>query len=198
MKRREALKKTLLAMGYTISVPSLINIFESCNSHSSQAWQPEFFSNDQATVMGELAETILPKTQTPGAKDLKLDRFIDRMIKQVFSQDDQQLFLKGMAAFEAEAKEVNGKSFVDASPDQRSKLLTKLEQETEKETGSIWGFSLQKDVLHLTFYRKAKELTLLGYFTSEEVGKNILVYDPVPGHYLSDIPTSQVNRISFE
>jgi hypothetical protein len=198
MKRREALKKTVLALGYTISVPSLISIFESCNSNSSQKWQPQFFSPDQANVIGELAETILPKTQTPGAKDLKIDQFIDRIIKQVLSQEDQQLFLKGMDAFDVEAKEVNGKSFIDSSPEQRKKLLTKLEQETGRVPASIWGFGLKKDAGPVSFYRKVKELTLLGYFTSKEIGKQVLVYDPVPGQYLSDIPLSQGRNISFE
>jgi hypothetical protein len=198
MQRREALKKTLLAMGYTISVPSLISIFEGCQSNSSQTWQPEFFSTGQASVVGELAETILPKTATPGAKDLKLDRFIDQMIKQVLSKDDQQLFLKGMDAFDEEAKKLNGKSFTDSSPEQRAILLTKLEQEAAKEPPTIWGFDTQKELPQITFYRKTKELTLLGYFTSKEIGKEVLVYDPVPGKYLSDIPVSQVGKISFE
>jgi hypothetical protein len=197
MKRREALKKTLLAMGYTISIPSLISIFDSCNNNSSLTWQPEFFSTDQAKIIGELAETILPKTKTPGAKDLKLDQFIDKMIKQVLSQEDQQLFLKGMDAFEAEAKELNGKNFIDSSPEQRNKLLTKIEQETEKEPGSIWGFSLNKDAGPLPFYRRVKDLTLLGFFTSKEIGKNLLKYDPVPGQYVADMPMGQAH-ISFE
>jgi len=198
MQRREALKKTLLALGYTISVPSLISIFESCQNNSSQSWQPEFFSTGQASVIGELAETILPKTKTPGAKDLKLDRFIDQIIKQVLSKDDQQLYLKGMDAFEAEAKQLNGKSFIDSSPEQRTTLLTKIEQEAAKEPPTIWGFDTQKDAPQIAFYRKTKELTLLGYFTSKEIGKEVLLYDPVPGKYLSDIPVSQVGRISFE
>jgi Gluconate 2-dehydrogenase subunit 3 len=198
MKRREALKKTLVAMGLTISVPSLLSIFESCNSHSSQTWQPQFFSPDQVTVMGELAETILPKTQTPGAKDLHIDQFIDRIIKQVFSQEDQQLFLKGMEAFEAKAKEVNGKSFIDSSPEQRGRLLTKLEQETDKVPASVWGINMKKDAGPLPFYRQVKALTLLGYFTSKEIGKKVLVYDPVPGPFKGDIPLLQGVNISFE
>ena len=197
MKRREALKKTLLAMGYAISVPSLISIFDSCNNNSSLTWQPEFFSTDQAKLIGELAETILPKTKTPGAKDLKLDQFIDKMIKQVLSKEDQQGFLIGMEAFELEAKELNGKIFIDSSPEQRDKLLTRLEQETEKQPGSIWGFSLEKNPNPLPFYRRVKELTLLGYYTSMEIGKKVLVYDPVPGQYIADMPLGQTH-ISFE
>ena len=197
MKRREALKKTILAMGYTISVPSLISIFESCNNSTSQSWQPQFFSQDQATVIGELAETILPKTKTPGAKDLKLDQFIDRMIKQVLSQEDQQLFLKGMDAFETVAKEMNGKDFIDSSPEQRGKLLGKLEQETAKVPPSVWGINMKKDAGPLPFYRQVKALTLLGYFTSKEIGKGVLVYDPIPGQYIADMPLGQTH-ISFE
>src|SRR5436190_13548060 len=138
MERREALKKTLVALGYTISIPSLIGIFESCNSNTSQTWQPEVFSTNQASTMAELAETILPKTKTPGAKDLNLDKFIDRMIKQVLSKDDQQAFLKGMDAFDAKSKELNGKNFIDSSAEQRTKLLTELEQATAKEPPTIW------------------------------------------------------------
>ena len=160
---------------------------ESCHSNTSQAWQPAFFSNDQATVIAELAETILPKTKIPGAKNLKLDRFIDQIIKQVLSEEDQQLFLKGMDAFEAEANELNGKSFIDSSPEQRAKILTKLEQETRKRY-HLYGIHTQHTLPLCLFIEKQKELTLLGYFTSKEIGKEVLVYDPVPGHYLSDIP----------
>ena len=198
MERREALKKTLLALGYTISIPSVISIFESCSNNTSQKWQPQFFSADQATVIGELAETILPKTKTPGAKELNIDQFIDRMIIQLMSKEDQQLLLKGMDAFEAEAKEMNGKGFVDSSPEQRSKLLTKLEQETEKAPASVWGINMKKDAGPLPFYRQVKALTLLGYFTSKEIGTKVLVYDPVPGPFKGDIPLVPGMNISFE
>jgi hypothetical protein len=197
MKRREALKKAMIAMGYTISVPSLISIFESCNNNSTLAWQPEFFSASQAMLIGELVETILPKTKTPGAKDLHLDQFIDKLVKQVLLPEDQQFFLNGLEAFEVEAKQVNGESFIDSTPEKRSKLLTKLEKETAKKPGSIWGFSLEKDVKPLPFYRRVKDLTLLGYFTSVEIGKKVLVYDPVPGMYNADVPLGNAH-ISFE
>jgi hypothetical protein len=153
---------------------------------------------EQATLIGELTETILPRTKTPGAKDLNIAQFIDRMIKQVLSIEDQQFFLKTMDAFETEAKVVTGKNFIDSSPEQRNKLLAKLEQESEKVPASVWGFNTKKAAGPMPFYRRVKALTLLGYFTAEEVGKNILLYDPVPGQYLSDIPVSQTANISFE
>jgi hypothetical protein len=198
MDRREALKNTLLAMGYTIAVPSLVSIFNSCSGNNSITWKPLFLSGEQATVVAELAETILPKTQTPGAKDLSIDRFIDKMLHQVFSPADQKLFVAGLAGFEKQSKDLNGKSFVDSSPEERKKLLTKLEQETEKTPPSVWGINLKKDAGPLPFYRQAKSLVLLGYFTSQEIGKKVLVYDPVPGPFIADVPVTAATRISFE
>lgn len=197
MNRREALKNTLLAMGYTISVPSLIAIFNSCNNNVSQKGQSQFFSSDQASLIGELAETILPKTKTPGAKDLKIDQFIDQLIKQVFSKEDQQLFLKGIDDFEKECRNKNGKDFVSCSTEERNQLLKELEAKSGKTSLSIWGVDM-KNGGPSSFYRRLKELTLLGYFTSREVGKEVLVYDPVPGVYMGDIPLSEVGNISFE
>ncbi len=198
MQRREALKNTLVAIGCTISVPSLISIFSSCNSNKGQSWKPLFLSADQAAVVGELAETILPKTKTPGAKDLNVDQFIDKMLHQVFSPEKQQLFAAGIAEFDKKSKDLNGKSFVDSSPEQRAKLLTKLEQETEKTPPSVWGINLKKDAGSLPFYRQMKALTLLGYFTSKEVGTKILTYDPVPGPFIAEVPVTAATRISFE
>ena len=198
MNRRDALKNTLLAMGYTITIPSLISIFNSCNSNTSSSFKPLFLSAEQATLIAELAETILPKTQTPGAKQLNIDRFIDKMLYQVFSPEQQQLFVTGLNNFEKKSIELNGKSFIDSSPEQRTKLLTKLEQETEKTPPSVWGINLKKDAGPLPFYRQAKSLVLLGYFTSQEIGKKVLVYDPVPGPFVADVPVTSSTKISFE
>ena len=198
MQRREALKNTLAAIGCTISVPSLISIFSSCNSNKGQLWKPLFLSADQATVVSELAETILPKTKTPGAKDLNVDQFIDKILHQVFSPEKQQLFVAGIAEVDKKSKDLNGKSFVDSSPEQRAKLLTKLEAETEKTPPSVWGINLKKDAGPLPFYRQMKALTLLGYFTSKEVGTKILTYDPVPGPFIAEVPFTAATRISFE
>ena len=56
---------------------------------------------------------------------------------------------------------------------------------------------MKKDAGPLPFYRQVKALTLLGYFTSKEIGKGVLVYDPIPGQYIADMPLGQTH-ISFE
>jgi hypothetical protein len=200
MNRRDVIKNTVLVLGYSVAVPSLASIFSSCNNNTGTAlgWEPQFFSHSQAALISELTEAILPKTKTPGAKELHIDQFIDRLVKQILSSEDQEKLKQGADAFEAEAKEVNGKSFVESTPEERVKLLTKMEAESEKFTGNIWGFSLKKNPPPVPFYRQIKELTLLGYFTSKEIGKDILVYDPVPGKYVADMPLVHPGHIAFE
>src|SRR5215203_2187280 len=111
MNRRDALKNTVLVLGYTVAVPSLTSMFSSCNNNAGTAlgWEPQFFSASQAAVISELTETILPKTKTPGAKELHIDQFIDRIVNQILSPEDQEKLKKGVDAFEEESKKVNGK-----------------------------------------------------------------------------------------
>lgn len=193
MNRREALKHTSLIMGYAFSGSTLAGILNSCKSGGEHGWQPMFFTAGHAETMAEITEQILPETDTPGAKSLMLDRFIDRMMKECFSPEEQQHFLKGLQAFEEECQEKYDKAFVKCSAAQQEEFIKVNEGKAAGLTPSIWGFPVEEPA-PVPFYRTVKDLTLLGYFTSEEVGKHILSYDPVPGAYLSCISASEVGN----
>lgn len=193
MNRREALKHTSLIMGYAISSSTIASLLSSCKNEPELGWQPELFTIDQAKTVTEMTECILPKTDTPGAKDLRLSRFIDRMAKELFSPEDQKQFLAGLQAFEQECQNTYSKSFIECTHEQQEEFLLQLDKKSPKFTPSIWGFPTKEPVDEpMSFYRTLKDLTLLGYFSSEEVGKHMLAYDPVPGAYLSCIPISEV------
>lgn len=197
MDRREALKHTVVILGYTVAIPVLTNILESCNSAAGD-WSPVVFNKTQAKLMKELAATILPKTVIPGADELHIDRFADQLIGNVFSDEDKKSFLEGMNTFDEKCQTANGKKFADCNAEERNKILSQAEAESAKIPGSIWGFPTSGEVVEIPFYRKAKQLILLGYFTSQEIGKNVLLYNPVPGQYKADIPVSEAGKIAFE
>lgn len=194
MNRREALKHTSLILGYAISSSTIASILSSCKSEPELDWQPEFFSVDQAKLITEMTECILPKTDMPGAKDLRLGHFVDKMIKAVFSPEDQRQLLAGLQEFEKSCQDTHRKSFVDCTTEQQEALLLKFEKLSPKLVPSIWGFPTDPIEQPISFYRTLKALTLLGYFSSEEVGKNLLAYDPVPGMYQSCMPLSEVGN----
>ncbi|MVM34665.1 gluconate 2-dehydrogenase subunit 3 family protein [Spirosoma sp. HMF4905] len=187
MQRRDALKHTALFFGYAVSISALSETFMACSNQATLSWKPEFLTNNQANTVAEITETILPKTKTPGAKELGVPQFVDKMLKDLLSEDEQKDFLAGLDTFDKACEEANGKAFVDCTPEQRTEFLLKQDQEAAKLPPSIWGIRLAAPG-PTAFFRRLKELTLLGYFTSEKVGKTILAYDPVPGRYIACMP----------
>jgi hypothetical protein len=193
MQRREALKKSAMAAGSALMVPSLFALLQSCQETSRLNWKPQFLSVRNAELVSSLVDTILPKTETPGALDMKVDIFIDLVYGKLNTKEGQEGMAAAMEAFDAKAKEKYGSRFADLSPEDKSAMLKEEEANSPKYNGSIWGTpaGVQEPV---GFYRSLKSLALWGYFSSEEVGKNILTYDPVPGPYQGCIPLADVGK----
>lgn len=187
MERRKAIKNTALFIGATLSSSALGSLMQSCQQQDRITWTPLFFSEDQALVVSELAETILPKTGTPGAKDLNVDIFVDLMCKKNLGPEDQQHVMKGYEQFTSVCDALHGKSFVDMDSSERAKVIERMEQDSNRFNPSIWGSPLGKQE-PLDFYRRIKQFTLIGYYTSEDIGRNVLKFDPIPGAFNACIP----------
>jgi hypothetical protein len=193
MNRREALKM----MGYAVSMTAATDLFLSCQSEAkvSLDWKPAFLSDRQAHILAEVAETILPKTQTPGAKELGVPQFIDKMLKALLTEGDQKEFVEGLEKLEKDCKAMQGKTFTACTPQERESFLTKIDKEAASAptTPSVWGITLGNPIPP-PFFRKLKGMVLFGYFTSEKVGKEVLTYDPVPGDFIGCIPLKDVGN----
>jgi hypothetical protein len=108
MNRREVLQKSALALGYAITGPTLAGLMNGCKAKPGITFKPEFLTEEQAALVSELAEIIIPKTDTPGAIDAGVPAFIDGMLKEVYSKEQKENFIKGLTAFDEEAKKVYG------------------------------------------------------------------------------------------
>jgi hypothetical protein len=135
------------------------------------------FSNDDIAFFDQIAETILPKTDTPGAKDAKVGEFMARIVKDCYTDKDQKVFLDGMQALNDASQKKNGKSFMDSTPEQQHDLLVDL----DKEQKAYQDKKGKDDPSH--YFRMMKELTLWGYFTSEQGATKALRYVAVPGKW---------------
>src|SRR5687768_3381096 len=103
MDRREAIKRTALALGFAVSAPAIMGVLKGCKPAPALTYSPEFFTEDQAGLISELSEIILPRTSTPGAKDVGVPGFIDGLLKTVYTKDEQDKFIKGLTAFNEDA-----------------------------------------------------------------------------------------------
>jgi hypothetical protein len=197
MERRKALQRTGLLAGAAVIMPSLLSLFQSCKTESRLDWQPAFLKEEEVKTISALLDMILPRTETPGALDVKADMFIDKVFAETYDITGQKNIRAEIATFNADCKKNFGAIFTDLNEADRTKVLQEAETTSEKFNPGIWGVSLgeQKPI---GFYRTMKSMAIWAYFTSEEMGKKVLSYDPIPGNYDPCKPLSGVgNRWSL-
>jgi hypothetical protein len=140
-----------------------------------------------------MIDAILPRTETPGGIDLKVDIFIDSVFGNLYTSDAQDYVVSEMDNIQSICQEKFNRSFSQLDSDQRTEVLSQLESSSGKFNGKVWGTAVgtQEPV---GFYRNLKSMILWGYFTTEKVGEEILSYDPVPGEFKGCIPLSEVGN----
>ena len=187
MNRREALQRAGLVLGYAVSAPVLAGIMNGCKAAPELTYKPDFFTEDQARLISELAEIIIPKTDTPGAKDVGVPGFIDRMVKECYKKEDQDRFMTGLASFDAEAKTAYGDSFIELEADKQFEYVKKVHD------AAVDG-TKKGEIKERPFILMAKELTVVGFFTSEPGATQVLQYEAVPGAYHGCVPLAEVGK----
>jgi hypothetical protein len=196
MNRREALQKAGLALGYAISASSIFGVLNGCKARPELDYKPDFFTEDQALTISELAEIILPKTTTPGAHDAGVPGFIDSMVKEVYSKEQQEKFLKDLTAFDEEANKTYGSNFGLCKHEDQLAYVKKKHDEAIGSVGKAGaeGWWNSGNGNEMPFIIKVKELTIIGFFTSEPGATEVLQYNQVPGPFQGCVPLQKVGK----
>lgn len=177
MDRRESVKRVALLMGGAISATTMTFVVNSCNGPSKEAEMVEgLFSSDEQTLISELAESIIPKTETPGAKEAQVPEFISMMLEECYPADFQEHFKQGLNNLEQHCQQQFKNTFAQLDEDQKTQMLTAVESEA---FGPDSKFADGKQ----HYYRTFKELTMLGFFSSEQGATQTLEYVAIPGQY---------------
>jgi gluconate 2-dehydrogenase gamma chain len=190
MNRREALQRTAMVLGYAVSAPLAAAVLNGCKAKPELTFAPKFLNEAQARLVSVLAETILPRTDTPGAIDAGVPGFIDDILSAVYSPEQQKSFTAGLAEI---GKEFD---FDNTTPEEQLAFVNKKNNDIlgggSKAASEGWwakGGSKEKP-----FFLTFKELTLLGFFTSEVGATKVLQYNQVPGPYKGCVPVQQVGK----
>jgi gluconate 2-dehydrogenase gamma chain len=184
MNRREWLKSmSMLAVG-AVAAPSLLAVFEAHAAAQVPGEGPLFFSVAQSDLIAAVVDIVIPRTDTPGALDAGVPRFIDQMFKAVYAKDDQQRYLQALAAFER----ASPKPFLQLDAVQRKALVTKLHGK------ALADKKVADSASAANFVLMTKKLTMMGFFLSQPGCTQVLQYIAVPGAYQADIPLSQAGN----
>jgi hypothetical protein len=135
------------------------------------------FSADEVALLDEIADTILPDTDTPGARAAGVGPFMALAVTDVYGDDQQQIFRDGLADVDTRAGAAFGADFIALSSDQRLELLTTLDVEQHEYMRD------KSDDEPVHYFRLMKQLVLFGYFTSEIGCTRARRYAETPGRY---------------
>jgi hypothetical protein len=193
MNRRDALKKSALAFGAAAGVPTLLSLLQACSKTDRLTWTPLFLSEDQAIFISSFVDFLLPKTETPGGLDVKSDIFIDLMYAKTYDEAGQKAVVEGIEKFNADCKSTYGSVFAELSEEDKSACFQAHETNSPKFPKNVWGTAVGPSE-PVGFYRGLKSTVLWSYFSSEEIGKNVLSYDPIPGPYQGCVPLSEIGN----
>jgi gluconate 2-dehydrogenase gamma chain len=183
MERREILRRAAWLLGGAISAPAALAILQGCSAKEGPppaATALEFLKPEQYAVIEEIAEIMIPKTQSSGAKDVGVPAFIDRVLAAVYEPSAQERFNAGYAQFVTDTT-LSGKTFLQQEPAVRVNLVRHA-----LET------ALAGDRDPKPFILTVRELTLLGFFTSKAGINENMTYEAVPAAFHGCVPVSKM------
>ena len=184
MQRRELFR--LLAAGAALPVfdSSLLAAFQ--DAHPKSAYTLRTLNPHQNATVVTMTDLIIPETDTPGAKAVRVNEFIDLILTDWAHEDERQRFLAGLDDVDKRSNAIFGKNFVDASPVQQEALLSELDQHyaMDREDRATHPY-VRRHNPQLTgdFFGVVKRLTLYGYYTSEVGFTQELRKQIIPGAY---------------
>ena len=186
--RRDAIKRVSVLLG-GVALVGGSSLLAACGRERPAAGTAVGkFSPDDVALLDEVADTILPDTTTPGAKAARVGPFMALMVTDCYDDKDQKIFRDGLQQLDAASQKANGKSFMASTPGQRLTLLETLDHEQKK------YMDAKKPGDRAHYFRMMKELTLLGYFTSEIGYTKALRYAESPGRYEPCMPYTKGDK----
>ncbi len=174
--RRDTLKLCLLMAVGTAILPACMQD----KKKPSVALKNFHLEEEEEQLLAEISETILPATNTPGAKDALIPAFVLIMLDDLYTKEEQQQFVKSMRDFAKLARKNFDKPFTHATAPQREELLSTLLSSTGKDgSESITAF-----------VTTMKKLTVQGYTFSRYYLTKVRVYELVPGRFHGCVPVA--------
>lgn len=182
MNRRDLIKSIALITGASVVGADIF--LSGCQSASLGG----ILDKKTISLLDEIAETIIPATNTAGAKSAALGLFMNTIVSDCYTEKEQGEFIAGIKMLEKEAKNKYSKKFALLSNTNKQDLLITVEKEAKK-----YNKKKEKDS-PVHYFTMIKQLTLWGFFTSKTGMTETLKYVPVPGKYQGDVPYLQGDK----
>ena len=194
MDRRKALKNIGLGAGFLVATPTVLSLLQSCKSEPD--FIPNFLSKGQGHALRRMVDLIIPSDETiPGAVDVGVHEFIDNFWNEVVPEESQAQVRLAFAGLAGEFTKTFNKDMSEGKTEEFDQLLSKYLSVSEEEQK---GFDIRAGEFYQAFdkdpsatmdtdlacnqlFGQVRGMTVWGWQTSEEIGENVLAYEPIPG-----------------
>ena len=196
MNRREALQRAAWLMGGALSAPLTLDVLDAyaATTVPTPGWKPSILSQQQADLVTAVADIMIPRTTTPGAKDVGVTELVDLLLKDVYSKQDRERYLSGLAEFDKAARTTYGKPFLALDAKQQSTLVHKFHDEAAAAERRLKKSDDDDVEVDRPFILMTKELTMVGFFCSFPGATQVLQYDAIPGALHECLPLSEAGN----
>ena len=186
MHRRQALR--LLASAATLPLLSreAFSLFQAVHEQMPEQVVLKTFNPQQNAIVTTIAELIIPQTDTPGAKAARVNEFIDLILTEWYDEEEKSTFMTGLADVDSRTHELYGKDFVDCAEKQQVEILRALDDEVaarEQDARRRRNHPPEKN-----FFFMMKQLTLVGYYTSQVGFEQELHGEIIPARHAACVP----------
>ena len=158
--------------------------------HADEAWArllagyrpANTLTPSQLELVASMADTIIPRTDTPGATDVGVPDWVNLIVAEYYNETERSAFLSGLAAIDARARTLRGVSFAELDAAARDEVMSALDRPADRQSPDARAYS------------RLKGLVVHGYFTSERVQKDVLHTDIMPGRFEGSAPMPARSR----
>jgi hypothetical protein len=187
MDRRELLHRISMTLGGVITASAASGILVGCVATPDAGASPQggFLTPQEMADVSAMADQILPRTETPGALDVGVPAFIDGMLAGYYTDKERGIVRSGLATVSADAKQQYGAGFAALTSDQQVALMKTYDRA---------AYLAAPAGADPHFFRLIKELTVVGFCSSEAGATKLMRYEQTPGPYRGDVPVKEIGK----
>jgi hypothetical protein len=195
MQRREFLEaiagiSASVAEFSLLPLPDRVALAQGVHARAKEAPGLRTLNREQGALVTSIAEALLPRTETVGATDVGVTRFIDLLLTESMLERDRDRFFAGLAAIDAKSRSLHGAAFLSIHREEQQSLLAELDSHlpppnpTPAEAAALAREPMSAE----RAFWMLKRLAVFAYFTSETVTRELIKAPIIPGRYDGCVP----------
>ena len=188
MQRREALRLLASAAALPLLSREAFSMFQAVHEQLPEQPVLRTLNPQQNAMVTTISEIIIPQTDTPGAMAARVNEFIDLILTEWYDDEEKAIFLTGLADVDTRTRDLFGKNFVDCGEKLQAEILRALDDEVAEARAGVRRGSSRRRPPERNFFFMIKQLTLIGYYTSQIGFEQELHGEIIPARHAGCVP----------